>query len=173
MRDVRMRGFAERADVEDVERLLREQTRVLPEEPVPLDACVGRVLTQDVRAEVDVPGFDRSAMDGYAVRGEDSFGATEYGPLRLALLGESLPGRPFAGRVGPGQAVRIMTGAPVPEGADEARAGPTVRRVVRGAVLRPVVRDSGFLVLVPVLAEDLLELGPADDVRVRVPLLEA
>jgi molybdopterin molybdotransferase len=76
------------------------------------------VLTSDVSADVDVPGFLRSAMDGYAVRGEDTFGASDYGPLRLELLGESLPGRPFDGRVGPGQAVRIMTGAALPEGAD-------------------------------------------------------
>ncbi len=118
MRDVRMRGFAERADVEDVERLLRGQTRVLGAEDVPLAECAGRVLTRDVRAEVDVPGFERSAMDGYAVRGEDTFGASDYGPLWLSLLGEALPGHPFDGRLGPGQAVRIMTGAPLPEGAD-------------------------------------------------------
>ncbi len=118
MRDVRMRGFAERADVEDVERLLRESTAPLEPEDVTLDDCAGRVLTADVYADVDVPGFDRSAMDGYAVRGEDSFGASAYGPLTLELIGEALPGRPFAGSVGSGQAVRIMTGAPLPAGAD-------------------------------------------------------
>ena len=57
-------------------------------------------------------------MDGYAIRGADSFGASSFGPLSLAVVGESLPGQPFAGVLGPGQAVRIMTGAPVPEGAD-------------------------------------------------------
>jgi molybdopterin molybdotransferase len=57
-------------------------------------------------------------MDGYALRGEDSFGASTYAPLLLELIGESYPGRAFAGKVGAGQAVRIMTGAPVPEGAD-------------------------------------------------------
>ena len=118
MRDVRMRGFAQRADVEEVERLLASHTVALPVESVPVLACTGRVLAADVHAEVDVPGFDRSAMDGYAVRGEDSFGASSYGPVALALIGESLPGRPFAGRVEVGQAVRIMTGAPVPGGAD-------------------------------------------------------
>jgi molybdopterin molybdotransferase len=113
-----MRGFAARADVEEVERFLAERGRALPPEPVSLLGCIGRVLAEDVRAEVDVPGFPRSAMDGYAVRGADSFGASDYDPLPLRVLGESLPGRPFAGRVGAGEAVRIMTGAPVPDGAD-------------------------------------------------------
>ncbi len=118
MRDVRMRGFARCADVEEVEQMLASHTVSLPAESVPVLACTGRVLAADVRSEVDVPGFDRSAMDGYALRGEDSFGASGYGPVALELIGESLPGRPFAGRVEAGQAVRIMTGAPVPDGAD-------------------------------------------------------
>jgi molybdopterin molybdotransferase len=118
MRDVRMRGFAERADVEEVERFLENVTPALAAEPVPVAACAGRVLAEDVRASVDVPAFRRSAMDGYAVRGEDTFGASAYDPLALRLVGEALPGRPHAGAVGAGEAVRIMTGAPVPEGAD-------------------------------------------------------
>ena len=118
MRDVRMKGFAERADVEEVERFLATETRALSAETVPLADCVGRVLAEPVVAAVDVPGFARSAMDGYAVRGEDTFGASSYDPIALDLLGQALPGAPFDGRVGPGQAVRIMTGGPVPEGAD-------------------------------------------------------
>ncbi|MBW2279330.1 MAG: molybdopterin molybdotransferase MoeA [Deltaproteobacteria bacterium] len=123
-----MRGFAQRMDVEEVERLLRARlAQVGPDggsgaplgaEPVPLLEAAGRVLAEAVEAGVDVPGFDRSAMDGYAVRGEDTFGATDYGPLTLDVVGESYPGRPFDGTVAPGQAVRIMTGAPVPQGAD-------------------------------------------------------
>jgi molybdopterin molybdotransferase len=113
-----MRGFAARADVEEVERFLAEAVRPLGPEPVRLLACAGRVLAADVRAGLDVPSFARSAMDGWAVRGEDTFGASAYDPIRLRLVGESLPGRPFPGRVGPGEAVRIMTGAPLPDGAD-------------------------------------------------------
>lgn len=113
-----MRGFAERADVEDVERFLAERTRALGAEPVALGDCAGRVLAVDVRSDVDVPGFARSAMDGYAVRGEDTFGASDYDPIELRVIGSSLPGRGFEGSLGSGSAVRIMTGAPVPEGAD-------------------------------------------------------
>jgi len=118
MRDVRMRGFAERADVEDVERLLERIAQPLPAESVPVLECAGRVLAADVFAAVDVPGFARAAMDGYALRGEETFGASPYNRLSFELCGEALPGRPFPERLGSGQAVRIMTGAPVPEGAD-------------------------------------------------------
>jgi molybdopterin molybdotransferase len=91
---------------------------VLAPETVALADCVGRVLAQPVTAAVDVPGFARSAMDGYAVRGEDTFGASSYDPIALELLGQALPGRPFEGTLAKGQAVRIMTGGPVPAGAD-------------------------------------------------------
>jgi molybdopterin molybdotransferase len=118
MADVRMKGFAERADVEVVERFLADRAGVLGAEKVPVIECIGRVLAEDVTAAVDVPGFRRSAMDGYAVRGEDTFGASDYDPISLELVGLSLPGNPFDGSVEPRQAVRIMTGAPVPDGAD-------------------------------------------------------
>ena len=118
MRDVRMRGFAERADVEEVEGFLAEHTRALPPEPVALLECVGRVLAEEVKAAVAVPGFTRAAMDGYAVRGEVTFGASAYEPISLAVRGEALPGSPYAGSVGDGDAVRVMTGAPLPGGAD-------------------------------------------------------
>jgi len=113
-----MRGFADRVDVEEVQDFLRTYTRPLASEAVDLLSCVGRVLTEDVRAETDVPGFARSAMDGYAVCGEDTFGAGAYDTIALSVRGEALPGKPFAGRVERGSAVRVMTGAPIPEGAD-------------------------------------------------------
>src|SRR3990172_7178975 len=116
MRDVRMRGFAARADVEEVERFLAETARPLGAEPVALLACAGRVLAADVRAGVDVPSFARSAMDGWAVRGEDTFGASAYDPIRLRVLGESLPGRPFPGRVAPGAGGCMMSGGALPVG---------------------------------------------------------
>jgi molybdopterin molybdotransferase len=116
--DVRMRGFRERAEVADLVRLIEERVRPLSEESVPLSAAAERVLSRDVVSEVNVPGFDRSAMDGYALRGSETFGAGPYNPLELAVVGEALPGRPFAENLRAGQAVRIMTGAPLPAGAD-------------------------------------------------------
>lgn len=117
-RDVRMRGFAERADVDEVRSFLRARAQPLAPEAVDLLACAGRVLAQPVEAPCDVPGFRRAAMDGYAVHGADTFGASDLDPLPLVLVGEAMPGRPFDAALEPGQAVRIMTGAPVPEGAD-------------------------------------------------------
>jgi molybdopterin molybdotransferase len=116
--DVRMRGFSSRVDVEVVEAFLAKHARPLSAESVPLLECVGRVLAEDVVAEVDVPGFPRTAMDGYAVHGEETFGASTYDVIRLKVAGVSLPGNPYTRRVEPGSAVRIMTGAPIPDGAD-------------------------------------------------------
>lgn len=116
--DVRMRGFPSRVDVDEVRRLVRELAHPLPSEPVGLEDAAGRVLACEVVAPVAVPGFARAAMDGYAVRGEETFGASDYNPLTFRLIGEAMPGQPFPGIVESGQAVRIMTGAPVPRGAD-------------------------------------------------------
>lgn len=116
--DVRMRGFRDRTEVAVVHRLLDERIVPLAAESVPLTQTAGRVLAADVVADVAVPGFDRAAMDGYAVVAEETFGATAYNPLSLRLVGEALPGQPYASIVQIGQTVRIMTGAPLPAGAD-------------------------------------------------------
>jgi molybdopterin molybdotransferase len=113
-----MRGFQDRTDVADAVGLLRQRILPLPLESVPLARAAGRVLAAEVASTVDVPPFDRAAMDGYALRGGETFGAGPYNPLEFAVVGEALPGRPFAGEVQAGQAVRIMTGAPLPAGAD-------------------------------------------------------
>jgi len=134
-RDVRMRGFAERMDVEQVERLLDAARAPLESESLAVLDCAGRVLAQDVQAPAPVPAFARSAMDGFALQGESTFGASEFTPARFALIGDSFPGRAFQGVVGTGQAVRIMTGAPVPEGADA---------VAKAEVCE--LRDGGLLV---------------------------
>ncbi len=116
--DVRMRGFAHRHTVAEAIAWLDAQTRQLGVEPLPLRMAGGRVLAADVVSDIDVPGFDRATMDGYAVRAENTEGATPYNRLPLVVVGDSMPGRPFEGSVGPGQAVRIMTGSPLPSGCD-------------------------------------------------------
>ena len=117
-KDVRMRGFSSRMDVTEVWRLVRELARPLEAESVGLADAAGRVVASELIASVPVPGFPRAAMDGYAVRGEETFGASDYTPLPFRLIGEAMPGRPFAGLLHSGDAVRIMTGAPLPQGAD-------------------------------------------------------
>jgi molybdopterin molybdotransferase len=116
--DVRMRGFARRHTVEAALELLDAHLGPLDAESIPLGDASGRVLADDVSSRVDVPGFDRATMDGYAVEADSTEGATAYTPLPLSVLGDSFPGRPFEGGVGPGQAVRIMTGAPLPAGSN-------------------------------------------------------
>jgi molybdopterin molybdotransferase len=116
--DVRMRGFRDRTEVSEVISLIDARGRLLGRESVAIADAAGRVLAEDVQTELAVPGFDRAAMDGYAVIARETFGAGAYNPLALRIVGDSRPGRPFAGEVVSGQAVRIMTGAPVPTGAD-------------------------------------------------------
>ncbi|HNI09352.1 MAG TPA: molybdopterin molybdenumtransferase MoeA, partial [Thiobacillaceae bacterium] len=94
--------------------LLSSVTAVEGWETVPIRAALGRVLMRDVIAPFDVPAHDNSAMDGYAARAEDLTGAEN----RLAVVGTAYAGGAFSGVVGPGQAVRVMTGAVLPRGAD-------------------------------------------------------
>ncbi|MCU0884639.1 MAG: molybdopterin molybdotransferase MoeA [Beijerinckiaceae bacterium] len=97
-----------------VDAALAAMTRAvapLASERVPLEACAGRVLASDVVARISQPPFDASAMDGWAVRAADGLGVR-------AIIGESAAGAPFRGMLQAGEAVRIFTGAAVPEGAD-------------------------------------------------------
>jgi molybdopterin molybdotransferase len=116
--DVRMRGFARRHTVEAAIALLDPHLRPLAAELLPLQDAAGRVLADEIVSAVDVPGFDRATMDGYAVVADSTEGATAYNPLPLRVIGDAFPGRPFQGSVGAGEAVRIMTGAPLPAGSN-------------------------------------------------------
>ena len=116
--DVRMRGFTHRMEVARFQDLVRSHSAPLDSEIVPVVEGSDRILSESVVSLVDVPAFDRSAMDGYALRGEETFGAGVYNPLTFKVVGEVTPGQVFDGKVGAGAAVRIMTGAPIPEGCD-------------------------------------------------------
>ncbi|MFN2568627.1 MAG: gephyrin-like molybdotransferase Glp [Candidatus Dormibacteria bacterium] len=87
-------------------------------ETVLLGAALGRVLAGPVMSARTIPGFDNSAMDGYAVRSADVSGASPGRPAELTVIGESRAGTSPLGSVAAGTAMRIMTGAPLPEGAD-------------------------------------------------------
>lgn len=113
-----MHGFGQRAEVETVLKWIDQHASKLGHEIVPPDEASGRLLATEVIAPINVPAFDRSAMDGYALRGAETAGATEYNPLTFSVLGQAMPGQPFDGEVLRGTAVRVMTGAPVPAGAD-------------------------------------------------------
>src|SRR5207247_11387402 len=113
--------FLDVIDRDEAERRFRAvlDLRPLEAEQVPLAAALNRVLAVDVVAPVDVPGFDRSNVDGFALRAEDTFGASEDRPRPLRLNREVLaPGREPAETVAPGTATALATGAVVPRGAD-------------------------------------------------------
>lgn len=100
--------------VSEAIRLVTEGLEPLETERVPLAEALGRALAEDLRARLTQPPFPASAMDGFAVRGEDVTSL----PATLRLIGESVAGQQFDGTLGAGETVRIFTGAPVPPGAD-------------------------------------------------------
>ena len=113
-----MRGFARYTKLDDALKLVLSRVKRLSSETVPFERALGRVLAEDVVSKTDVPPFDRSAVDGYAVRGADTFGATETKPRRLRVIGSIPIGAPARLRVRRGEAAKIMTGAPMPAGAN-------------------------------------------------------
>jgi molybdopterin molybdotransferase len=102
-------------EIAEAKRLVLERAAPLDSERVALDQALGRVLAEEVTSADDVPGFDNSAMDGYAVRAADTDGAEA---TELTVVAESRAGAPADRRLQPGEAIRISTGAMVPEGAD-------------------------------------------------------
>ena len=94
--------------------IVKAQTDLLETEPVRLDKAVGRVLAQEIKADMDMPPFNRSQMDGFAVKTDDVKNA----PAKLEIVGESVAGKGWHNQLSNGEAVRIMTGAAVPSGAD-------------------------------------------------------
>ena len=104
--------------VEEAQQQVIARIHVLGPENAPLLGALGRVLAADVVSDIDIAPFDNSAMDGYAVRAADVAGASADSPVTLAVLEHIPAGVAPAVAIGPGQASRIMTGAPMPAGAD-------------------------------------------------------
>lgn len=114
-----MRPIRETIPLEDARRLIEETIRPIERtETVPLAEAHGRVLAREVIAAADVPPFPRAAMDGYAVRAEDTFGASRPTPRVLVCIEQVFTGQMPALVVGQGQCTEIATGAPMPAGAD-------------------------------------------------------
>jgi len=163
----------ERTDLEAALEMLRSCVSPVEAESVPLQQALHRTLAREIISAEEVPAFDKSAMDGYALRAAETFGASPTDPVSLRVIGELLPGEVGDIEVGPGEAVRIMTGGAFPEGADAvlmaeqttdrgdevlvhgsvvpgrnvARAGEDIKKgdrvLERGRVLRP--QDLGVL----------------------------
>lgn len=155
--------------VEEAQARVLAQIGTLPAEEIPLPQALGHILAQDAIAGEPLPAFANSAMDGYALRTDDTLGASPERPVALTLVGEVPAGRVYAGTVGQGQTVRILTGAPVPAGADAVIQQELVE--VEGGIVRlsaPVavgnnVRAAGEDVRPgALLVAQGAELGPAE-----------
>ncbi|MDA0371424.1 MAG: molybdopterin molybdotransferase MoeA [Actinomycetota bacterium] len=176
--------------IDEARRLVLDRCPVLPSIGVHVDDSIGCVLAIDTRADEDVPPFANTAVDGYAVRACDTEGA-ENAPVSLSVVGEVAAGAAADVVIGPGQAVRIMTGAPIPEGADaivmvedteftgdrstfDGSQRVDIRRVVRpGAAVRAAGDDvrSGELVFEAGTPITPAVAGVLASINVRQPLV--
>jgi len=104
--------------VEEALEKVLSYVEVLEPERKPILDCQGQVLAEDVYSTIDIPPLDNSAMDGFALRAEDTRGANKSSPTYLRVVGEIAAGSMPTKEIRPGTAIRIMTGAPLPEGAD-------------------------------------------------------
>jgi molybdopterin molybdotransferase len=140
--------------LEEARERILGQVSVLEAEDAPLLTALGQVLARDVPSHLNIPPLDNSAMDGYAVRAVDTSGASTESPRFLRVIGEVAAGAMPSEEVQPGTAVRIMTGAPVPSGADavvqfedtdETRRAQPIREigVMRPADLGQHIRRAG------------------------------
>ena len=139
--DIRMRGFQQRTPVSAAIDWIDTQSASLQTqrtsdgsglEFVPLAEACGRVLAEAVISPINVPGFERAMMDGFAVHAEDLTGVSADCRVILRVVGESLPARPFSGAVNRGEVIRIMTGSPFPR---------TATAVLPAELTRPVDSD--------------------------------
>lgn len=105
-------------DPDEAHEIISNAVGPLPSEEVPLERAIDRILASDFEATIDLPPFDNSAMDGFAVRAEDLKGAAAENPVKLALRETIRAGRLAQSRLEAGEAMKIMTGAPMPVGAD-------------------------------------------------------
>lgn len=112
--------FRKLLTIEEAKQVIHQHFEAKPigvEEILLIEAC-NRVLAEDITAPLDIPPFDRSTVDGYAIKAEDTFGAEEYRPVKLNFCGTVNVGEMPKITVEHGKAAEIMTGAPMPEGAD-------------------------------------------------------
>lgn len=105
-------------EMDDAIRIVLENTQIIDKTRIGLDDVLGRVLSEDVRSDIDMPPFDKALMDGYALWGADIASASQNTPVILDVIEEIPAGTVPQKRVKRGQASQIMTGAPVPDGAD-------------------------------------------------------
>ncbi|MCS7121006.1 MAG: hypothetical protein NZ895_00155, partial [Archaeoglobaceae archaeon] len=113
-----MREFKKLEKLDSALEKLLKKVKSLDPEKVSVYHCSNRVLAEDVFAPIDVPPFDRAAMDGYALKAEDTFGASQENPIVLKIVGKVEVGEKPKIEIKKGEAVEISTGAAMPKGAN-------------------------------------------------------
>jgi molybdenum cofactor synthesis domain-containing protein len=116
--EIMQKGFYRRTSVDEALRLLLSKVHLLDTETINFSDALGRVLAEDVASNNDNPPFDRAAMDGYAVKAENTFGASQTNPIYFDVVGEVSVGTQPKIEIKNFQAIKIMTGAAIPNGAD-------------------------------------------------------
>ena len=117
LKDIRMKGFKKRTHFHKVFDVIKEHITRTSTESLSIDNCIFRVIAQDINSPSDIPPFNRSAVDGYALKAEDTYGTSQYNPSKLKIIGECSAGDPQH-TIKKTEALRIMTGSIIPKGAD-------------------------------------------------------
>src|SRR5215510_3410630 len=145
--------------------IVLDNVDVLDSEAIAIDAANGRILAEEIRADIDLPPFDRARMDGYALRAHDA-GVV---PAKLRVIGEIAAGAQFDREVGSGEAVKIFTGAPLPNGTDSVqkvevtRANDQTVEILESVKLGQFVTPRASEVVAGQMVAPLgLEIGPAE-----------
>jgi len=115
--------------LEEAQDLLLQSTEIVEESPVPLLEAVGRVLSRDILAPENLPSFKKSPLDGYALMAKDTFQAEPFNKVALEVIEEVRAGFVPQKKIVPGTAIKVMTGAPIPEGADTVIKFEDVKRI--------------------------------------------
>jgi molybdenum cofactor synthesis domain-containing protein len=111
-------GFSKLSPIDEVLELLFSKIQLNSIEEIKIEDALNRILAKNVISEIDIPPFDRSAMDGYAIKAEDSFGASPKNPKKIKLVGSIEIGEYSKLKINKGEGIRISTGVPIPEGSD-------------------------------------------------------
>ncbi|MCD6514531.1 MAG: molybdopterin molybdotransferase MoeA [Candidatus Odinarchaeota archaeon] len=149
-----MRGFKSLITLDEaLKRIDKEVKPITDKERIKIDKASWRVAAEDIIAPINNPPFDRSTVDGYAVRFEDVISASSSNPVVIELIGESLPGKPFEGALSAYQGVYVSTGAKMPKGANAVVPVEYTRKVDNNkvAILRSVSSGEN----VSILGEDI------------------
>lgn len=144
----------------------------LEAEGVSLGEALGRVLAEDIHADVDIPPFANSAMDGYAVRSQDTAGANREAPVRLRVIGTLAAGQVPSQALTAGAAIRIMTGAPMPVGADAVVRFEDTSEGDKNTRMTEARRSDQVSIYHPVVAQDNVRAA-AEDIRAGELVLAA